>query len=129
LEQYYDRWNEVKKTLNAQEPPPLFHQGEVWWCSVGLNIGVESYGKGPYFRRPVLIMRKLSRKAFIGIPITTKPKQGTWFSPISIHEQPRVALLYQIRLFSANRLQHRFAALDTKDFRHIQQKLKRLLEL
>lgn len=55
-----DRWNEVKKKLQFRSRTPYFKQGEIWWVSVGLNLGSESYGKGVMFRRPVLVLKKLS---------------------------------------------------------------------
>lgn len=51
--------------------------------SVGLNIAMESCGKGKTLRRPVLIYKKLSGNLFIGLPLTSKEKTGTWFTDIS----------------------------------------------
>jgi mRNA interferase MazF len=125
----FDRWNIVKQQHETRSPDLLYHTGEIWWCTIGINIGVESCGKGGYFRRPVLVLKKLSRKCFIGIPLSTQAKTGSWFQEIIIHDNPRWALLYQIRSFSTNRLQRRLATLEGADFLLIKQKLKTLLEL
>jgi len=71
--------------------------------SVGLNIKTESCGKRVKFRRPVLILRKLSRTAFIGILLSTKKKEGSWFCDITVLGKKEYVLLYQIRMFSTNR--------------------------
>ena len=125
----FDSWNEKKKVLDQNSSDYLFHSGEIWWCSVGLNVGAESCGKGITFRRPVLILKKLSRKNFIGIPLSTQKKEGTWFADVTIHGELKYALLYQIRMFSTNRFHRRLATLDAIDFGRVKQKLELLLEL
>lgn len=66
---------------------------------------------------------------FIGTPLSMQEKVGSWFTEITIHEKKRYALLYQIRMFSTHRFQHRLATLDDSDFRKIKEKLETLLEL
>ena len=125
----FDKWNNKKKDLENRERDFLFHSGEIWWCTIGLNIAEESCGKGETFRRPVLVLKKLSRKNFIGIPLSTQEKVGTWFTSISINDGIQYLLLYQIRMFSTNRFQRRLATLDSADFDRVKEKLETLLEL
>ncbi len=125
----FDKWNEKKKLLDKKDINFFFKESEVWWCSVGINVAVESCGKGNTFRRPILILKKLSNDAFIGIPLSTQSKFGSWFTFVSILGLKRCALLYQVRMVSANRLQRRVTALDSEDFALVKQKLEKLLEL
>jgi len=129
MEKDFDKWNLKKKQLENSSAKFFFKTGEIWWCSVGLNVKVETCGKGKDYQRPVLILRKLSRESFIGVPLSTKKKEGTWFCEITIHNEKRYALLYQIRMFSSVRFQRRLASLDDADFKRIKEKLKALLEL
>lgn len=129
MEKDFDKWNLRKKELEKLETKFLFKTGEIWWCSVGLNIKAESCGKGDSFQRPVLIIRKLSSVSFVGIPLSSKKKDGTWFCEITVRGEKRYALLYQIRMFSINRFQRRLAFLDDADFKKVKEKLKALLEL
>lgn len=129
MQKDFDQWNTQKKVLDSRTDEFFFKQGEIWWCSVGLNIAIESCGKGDTFHRPVLILKKLSHTSFIGLPLSTKEKTGTWFVDITIPDGKRTVLLYQIRMFSTNRFQRRMTTLDTKDFELVKQKLKALLEL
>ena len=48
---------------------------------------------------------------------------------VTVHGEKRYALLYQIRMFSANRFQRRLASLDEADFKRVKEKLEALLEL
>lgn len=125
----FDNWNAKKKEIELKDIDLLFKTGDIWWCSIGLNVKEESCGKGETFRRPVLILRKLSRKSFIGVPLSTQKKVGSWFCDISILGETQYVLLYQIRMYSANRLQRRLTTLDDKDFFRVKEKLETLLEL
>lgn len=125
----FTKWNNEKKKIEQIDRDVLFKTGDVWRCSVGVNIQSESCGKGDNFRRPVLILKKLSRKIFIGIPLSSKNKKGTWFFDIEIEGIKRCALLYQLRMFHLNRLQRRIAILNLNDFDEIKRKLETLLEL
>lgn len=129
MEKDFDAWNEAKKRMETKKNRFFFHAGEIWWCSVGINIAEESCGKGERHQRPVLILKKLSSKIFIGIPLSTQKKVGTWFTKITIHGEDRFALLYQVRMFSVNRFQRRLAALDDTDYKVVKEKLEALLEL
>ena len=46
---------------------------------MGQNIGFEQNGKGKEFIRPVLIYKKLTKDMFIGIPLTTTNREGSFF--------------------------------------------------
>lgn len=129
MEKDFDKWNEQKKLLEKTEQKLLFKQGEVWWCSVGVNIADEACGKGDIFGRPVLVLKKLSRKNCIGIPLSTKRKTGTWFIDVSVRGETVSALLYQIRMFSSHRFQRRLTTLDIADLDRVKEKLEALLGL
>lgn len=129
MQKDFDNWNNKKKSLENKSSSYLFKTGDIWWCSVGLNIGTESCGKGTDYQRPVLVLKKLSKENCIGIPLSTQKKDGTWFTEITIHGEQRYALLYQIRMFHTKRFQRRLATLDDKDMNIVRIKLKTLLEL
>jgi mRNA interferase MazF len=125
----FDRWNDKKKKLEQTAQKYLFKTGDIWWLSVGVNVQSESCGKGADFQRPVLVLKKLSGRSFVGVPLSTQTKEGSWFIDITVHKEKRYALLYQIRMFSTNRFQRRLATLDDADLARVKEKLKALLEL
>lgn len=59
MEKNFDKWNGEKKRVNIRDENTLFHEREVWWCSLGVNIGFEQDGKNDIFERPVLIIRNI----------------------------------------------------------------------
>jgi len=50
-----------------------------------MNIGDEVYGKGEYFSRPVLVYKKLTNTTFLGLPITTREKTGSWYVEFTLN--------------------------------------------
>jgi mRNA interferase MazF len=129
MDKDFNRWNEQKKVLEQRQDKVLFKEGEIWWCAIGLNIGNESCGKGETFRRPILILKKLSGSQCIGIPLSTQKKVGSWFTEILVQNRIQYILLYQIRMFSVYRFQRRITVLETSDFMQVKRKLEALLEL
>jgi mRNA interferase MazF len=131
MEERFNEWNIKKQKLNNNDKfkSIYFKQGDIWWSSIGQNIGSESYGKGQDFRRPVLILKKLSSELFIGVPLSSKEKNGTWFVPITFQGENRIALIYQIRTLHSKRLTLKMGQLDDTDFNLVKEKLEDLLEL
>lgn len=102
-------------------------EGEVWWCGVGENVGVEINGKDSYFARPVVILKKLSRYNFIGIPLTSQLHSGTWYVTFMFNERTQVAIVAQVRNFSVARLYRKMGELPECDFALIKNGLRSLL--
>ena len=50
----FNKWNVVKQDINQKEIIN-YKQGEIYFMSVGQNIGFETYGIGEEFLRPVLV--------------------------------------------------------------------------
>ena len=111
----FNKWNKQKKMLHFSEKSPLFSENEVWWCGVGENVGVEINGKNQRFSRPVYVYKKLSRHSFLGIPMTSKYKSGSWYVTVPFKGKNSTAVLSQIRIISARRLYERMGELDEVD--------------
>ena len=128
IERYND-WNIKKQNINFSYNENIyFKEGDIWWCSIGLNIGSESYGKGKDFRRPILIIRKLSDDLCIALPLTSKIKIGSWFVDILLNNENRSVMLYQIRTLNRKRFQRKMGEVNIKDFVKVKEKLEKLLE-
>ncbi|MDO8512513.1 MAG: hypothetical protein Q7S57_04525 [bacterium] len=56
MDKDFNQWNEKKKKLHNRSDAPFFHKREMWWCSLGANIGSEQDGSGEEYYRPVLIV-------------------------------------------------------------------------
>ena len=74
----FDDWNELKNKYESHNNQ-IFEENEIWWASIGVNIGFESCGKNSNFNRPVLILKKFNKFIFLGIPLSSKIKQGKYY--------------------------------------------------
>ena len=94
-EKHFDEWMGLKEKLHFNARMPRISEGEVWWCSLGENVGIEINGKSKRFTRPILIMKKLGRKGFMGIPLTSQPKEGTWYAKFTFMDKDQFAAVCQ----------------------------------
>jgi mRNA interferase MazF len=120
-------WCKVKIFLWNRRSNIFFKEGEVWWCSIGINVGVEILGKGKRFERPVLIFKKFDQNSFLGIPLTTQLKDGTWYVPTVLRGKIGRAVLNQIRIFDKRRLINEIGTISNENFLEIRKALFNLL--
>src|SRR3990167_3366795 len=81
----YAEWHSRKTEIeHLGETRLFFHEREVWWCSIGHNVGFEQDGKGEKFARPVLVFKKFNKEVFWALPISTRIKKSKFYTPINI---------------------------------------------
>jgi mRNA interferase MazF len=119
-------WSKVLVFLYGKDKKVLFKEDEIWWCSIGMNVGVEIYGKGNKFARPVLIFKKFDGDSFLGLPLTSKTKEGTWHMPIHSGGGDGTVLLAQARVFDARRLIKKIGMINAGDLNNIQASFRQL---
>jgi len=126
----FDNWNEKKKKLDDRvSQPPYFKEKEIWWLSIGVNVGYEEDGKDSNFVRPVLIVRKFNRNIFLGVPLSTKIKKNIYYVEIT-HQDGRIsAMASQIKTFSSKRILNKVGELDDEDFGLVLEKIRELIIL
>lgn len=112
-------WADVKAGLNTTSDERIFSEGDVYWAAVGENIGVEINGKNSRYSRPVVILRKLSPKGFIGVPLTSRGHSGSWYIPFEFQGRAEYACVHQMRSMSTKRLYERMGRLSDEDLRRI----------
>ena len=76
---HFDVWNILKKAIDAMVFKSIrIEVGDVFLIRIGVNIGSEIDGKGRFFLRPVVVIKVSNARSFIGIPITSKEKDGEY---------------------------------------------------
>jgi mRNA-degrading endonuclease toxin of MazEF toxin-antitoxin module len=105
-------WCIIKISLWGKPSRVLFKEGEIWWCRIGMNVGAEIYGKGENFIRPVLIFKKFSESMFLGMPLTSKQREGSWYVAVSYGEKEGRVILNQIKAMDRGRLVKRIGVLN-----------------
>ncbi len=120
MDKSFDEWNLVKKKINFQPKKVYYHPREVWWCSLGINIGSEQDGTGQNYDRPVLILKGFNRDSLLVIPMTGKRKIGKYYFYIGrISDRESSAIFSQIRLIDSKRLLRKMGMIDKATFAKI----------
>lgn len=124
----FDLWNAKKKIINTAVSQSFCHPREIWWCSLGVNVGVEEDGTGRNFDRPVVVIRGFNQYSFLAVPLTGKKKIGHYyFSPGLIAGREATALLSQIRIIDSKRLIKKIGTLNKDKFLELKNALQQAL--
>lgn len=109
-------WCKIKIPLADKEQNSLFNEGEIWWCSIGMNVGGEEFGKGEFFARPVLIFKKFDERLFLGLPLSGHEKIGDWYQPITVQGKEGAILFNQARTLDEKRLGRKIVTMTEPAF-------------
>ena len=124
----FDEWNKEKQNLENIGPDELpFHERDIWWCSIGVNLGDEQDGKNELFERPVLVLRKFNRRIAWVLPMSTKAKEGIYYHPLEYDGRVFNVILSQLRLVSVKRFRRFIRKISPHQFVTIQDKLTGLI--
>jgi mRNA interferase MazF len=127
MKKNYSKWHILKTELNSNQARFFFHEREIWYCSLGLNIGHEQDGKHERFERPILILKKINRGTFLGIPLTTRQRRGKYCFDFIFRGKIQFAILSQIRLLDSKRLLRKFGTMNKANFRLLRGVLRSLI--
>jgi len=125
----FDEWNEVKKSISQEKNVVYFIERDIFWASIGVNIGFEQDGKGDIFSRPVLILKKYSKNIFLGIPLSTKIKEGSFFFSFKLNGKVSNALLVQSRSYDSKRLENKIGMISKNDFELLKKRFRELVNV
>ncbi len=124
----FDSWNIQKKTLHLTGENKFYHPREIWWCSLGVNVGFEQDGTGKVYERPILILRGFSKHVCLMVPLTTSQKKNPYHIPIGIVDgKEAFVITSQIRLIDTKRFINKIGVVDQKIFENIRKTIKDLL--
>ncbi len=126
----FQKWHNKKPVVDQIEKRPFFHEGEIWWCTLGMNIGFEQDGGGEDYLRPVIIYKKFNNEVFWAIPLTHTNKKTRYYFQLTKEDDSTTstAILSQIRLVDARRLSHKLEVnVSKEDFAALTKKFKALL--
>ncbi len=124
----FSLWHTKKTFVHNEKQRPFYTEREVWFCTMGENIGYEQDGRGENFLRPILILKKFNNEVLWAIPLTTNKKTGKYHYNFNLKgKETSTAILSQIRLIDGKRLQYKMGDMKPVDFEEIKIKIKQLL--
>ncbi|WP_024790833.1 MULTISPECIES: DegT/DnrJ/EryC1/StrS family aminotransferase [unclassified Lebetimonas] len=121
----FDKWNELKKQINNKEINLKFRGGDIFFMSIGKNVGSEQVGKGEEFLRPVLVYKKLSKTTFLGIPLTSTKKD--WYFEFHYKNKISYAMFNQMRTFDIKRIKFKYGRIKFNTFKKLSKKLEEFI--
>ncbi len=123
----FDTWNEHKKSIHDTNENKLYHEREIWWCSLGVNVGFEQDGSGDDGERPVLILKGFSKYVCLVVPLTTSEKKNRYhFSLGRVDGRNAFGIYSQLRLIDTRRLINKIAFLDQSLFTEMRKTVRNL---
>lgn len=123
----FKKWIILKEKIHERDfKPPFFKEGEIWWSHFGENVGTEMNGKSDMFSRPVIIYKKYDKFSFLGLPLTSKSREGTWYYRFTFNNKAQTAVLSQSRVISCKRLKEKIGKTSSNDFEAIIEAYERL---
>ncbi len=112
-----ETWHILEERLNSfTGKPPLVIPGDIWWASLGINVGSEINGKNENFSRPILILKVTKPGFYFGVPLSTRNKTGEEYISLKSGEKDAVACLHQAQAIDFRRLWTRISTLTENEF-------------
>jgi mRNA interferase MazF len=123
----FRKWHSVKELLHKKEKEIYFHEREIWWCSLGVNIGFEEDGKNDQFERPIIILKKFNNYLLWILPLTSKEKFGKYYYKFIYDGKRSMIILSQIRAISNKRLLRKMGMIPKADFKKVRERVRSFL--
>lgn len=124
----FDSWNTEKKRIHETEENRFYKTREVWWCSIGINIGYEQDGTSQEYQRPVLVLKGFSRHVCWAIPVTTSKKNNIYHIRIGeMGGRECFAIISQLRLIDTKRFTDRLSIVDEEVFETVRKAVRGLI--
>ena len=129
MKKEFNKWMNLKNSIhNSKSRPVGYKTRDIWWTSIGTNVGFEEDGKGKFYNRPVIVLRGFSKELFLGIPLSHTKNRGKYYHDFIVNGDVSVALLSQIRAFDTLRLISKYGVVSIQDFKNIKQKINIMLD-
>lgn len=112
----FEKWNSKKQFIEKNHRLVFAHPREIWWCSVGTNIGAEIDRKNHNFERPVIVMKVYNKETLFILPLTTREKKDDFHYQIKTGDKIAWVKLTQGRVISNKRLLRKIEVLDENSF-------------
>jgi mRNA interferase MazF len=121
----FKSWSELKPVIHISENNAYPKAREIWWVSLGQNIGVEMNGKNNNFERPVVIIKVFNTKSSLTAPISSKVRVDQYLVPfVNSFGENNVVNLSQLKTISSKRLLRIVGEMDPERFEDLRRKIK-----
>ncbi|MDB5264756.1 MAG: hypothetical protein JWN64_327 [Parcubacteria group bacterium] len=127
MQKDFDAWNEQKKRIEEEKSELIVYERDIWWCSVGLNIGDEQDGKKALYERPIIVLKTFGKGLALIVPTTSTFKDLPYYFLFENKGDKWVALITHVHLISTKRFNRYIGKMNRPDFSLMKERIKRLL--
>lgn len=128
FEKDFPEWIKYKTNLQDNFVNKWCKSRQIWWCSLGVNVGTEEDGKSNKFSRPVLVLSVFGLKSALVLPLTTSKSENVFHFKIGkIDGENSSVILSQIKMIDTKRLIERIAILDKEMFLKVKAAVKNII--
>lgn len=126
---WFSEWAKLKPHIHFSSNQNVFpKRREIWWVSLGQNIGVEMNGKNDAFERPVLVVKVFNVQALLVAPVSSMVHEDQYLFPFkNILGVLNVVNLSQLRTISSKRFRRKIGEMGTQEFGQIVRLVKDFL--
>lgn len=116
-------WTKIKVKVHLFSKKEIYPKiREIWWVSIGQNIGVEINGKNKNFERPVVIMKVFNNFSALVAPISSTVKKDKYCIQFKNEkDEENIIKMSQIRSMSTKRFIRKVGDLNIEDFEKIRE--------
>jgi len=128
IQKDFDTWCKQKEKIQVFGKNKFYHPRDIWWCSLGVNIGFEQDGTGKENERPILIIKGFNKEICLAIPLTTSQKENKYYMRTGkIKNKEASVIISQIRLIDTKRLSNKIGILNKEKFEEIKKAVRNLI--
>ena len=128
IQKDFDTWCKQKEKIQVFGKNKFYHPRDIWWCSLGVNIGFEQDGTGKENERPILIIKGFNKEICLAIPLTTSQKENKYYMRTGkIKNKEASVIISQIRLIDTKRLSNKIGILNKEKFEEIRKAVRNLI--
>ncbi len=119
-------WIKLKIRIHVTESLTFPNKKEIWWVSLGQNVGVETNGKNKKFERPVLVTKVFNKDSSLVAPISSSIKRGRYKIEFMNGEGAKNTVnLSQLRTLDSRRFIRKVGEMAEPDFEQVVKELKK----
>jgi len=118
-------WTKFKVIIHLSKKEVYPKIKEVWWVSLGQNVGVEINGKNENFERPVLVLKVFNRLGVLIVPISSTIKEDQYCIQFKNPTgEDNIVNMSQVRSISTKRFIRKVGEFNARDFEKVKEKFK-----
>lgn len=128
IEGLFNNWIKLKVKIHISKRIFYPRERQIWWASLGQNVGVEVNGKNEKFERPVLVLKRFNDDSLLILPISSKIKIGNYYFRFINHSGiENVINFAQTRTISVKRFIRQVGIMSDENFERVTSNFKALI--